>query len=69
LLRQAPQAIDRVQQAFRLTDGETRFLLTCPRGSGLFIVGDNRFPLRVTASATEHAWATSNPAELASATP
>jgi type IV secretory pathway VirB4 component len=69
LLRQAPQTIDRVQQAFRLTDGETRYLLTCPRGSGLFIVGDNRFPLRVTASATEHAWATSNPAELASATP
>ena len=25
-----------------------RYLLTCPRGSGLFIVGDNRFPLRVT---------------------
>ncbi len=64
LLRQAPQAIDRIQQAFRLTDGEARYLLACPQGHGLFIVADNRFPLQVTASPTEHTWATSNPADL-----
>ena len=31
LLRQSPQAIDRVGQAFGLTGGERRYLLTCPR--------------------------------------
>jgi type IV secretory pathway VirB4 component len=65
LLRQAPQAIDQIAEAFRLTDREARYLLSCPRGHGLFIVGDNRFPLRVLASPTEHAWATTDPAELA----
>ena len=50
LLRQAPQAIDQVADAFRLTDGEQRYLLTCPQGHGLFVVGDNRFPLHVLAS-------------------
>ncbi len=65
LLRQAPQAIEQVAEAFRLTEGEARYLLTCPRGHGLFIVGDDRFPLRVLASPTEHAWATTDPAELA----
>ena len=68
LLRQAPQAIERLAEAFRLTDGERRYLLTCPRGHGLFIVGDDRFPLQVLASPGEHALATSDPAELAPAT-
>lgn len=67
LLRQAPQAIERIQHSFRLTDGEARYLLSCPRGSGLFVVGDQRFPLRVTASPAEHGWVTTNPAELVSA--
>jgi type IV secretory pathway VirB4 component len=67
LLRQSPQAIDRVADAFRLTEGEKRYLLTCPRGHGLFAVGEDRFPLRVLASSAEHASATSDPAELASA--
>ena len=65
LLRQAPQAIDRLREAFRLTDGECRYLLTAPRGHGLFVVGDERFPLRILASPEEHAYATSDPAELA----
>jgi type IV secretory pathway VirB4 component len=65
LLRQAPQAIDQIREAFRLTDGEARYLLTCPQGHGLFIIGDQRFPLHVLASPTEHQWATSDPAELA----
>jgi type IV secretory pathway VirB4 component len=68
LLRQAPQAITRIADAFRLTDGEQRYLLSCPQGHGLFIVGDDRFPLRVLASPGEHALATSDPAELAAAT-
>jgi len=65
LLRQAPQAIDRVAEAFGLSEGERRYLLTCPRGNGLFVVGDERFPLRIRASEAEHRLATSDPAELA----
>ena len=67
LLRQAPQAIERVADAFRLTDGEQRYLLSCPRGHGLFVVGDDRFPLQVLASPGEHPLVTSDPAELAAA--
>ena len=67
LLRQAPQAIDRLAAAFHLTDGEKRYLLTCPQGHGLFIIGDDRFPLHVIASPGEHRLATSDPAELAHA--
>ncbi len=65
LLRQAPQAIERIADAFRLTEGEKRYLLTCPRGQGLFVVGDNRFPLQILASPGEHPLVTSDPAELA----
>ena len=64
LLRQAPQAIDRIADAFRLTDGEQRYLLSCPHGHGLFVIGDDRFPLQVLASPAEHPLATSDPAEL-----
>ena len=65
LLRQAPQAIDRVAEAFKLSQGERRYLLACPTGEGLFISGEERVPLKVVASAEEHALVTSNPAELA----
>jgi type IV secretory pathway VirB4 component len=67
LLRQAPQTIDRVADAFRLTDGERRYLLSCPRGHGLFVVGDDRFPLQIVAAPAEHALATSDPVELVAA--
>jgi type IV secretory pathway VirB4 component len=66
LLRQAPQAIQRVADAFRLTDGEQRYLLSCPQGHGLFVVGDDRFALRVLASPAEHPLVTSDPEFLAS---
>ena len=66
LLRQSPQAIDRVADAFRLTQGEQHYLLSAPKGHGLFVVGDNRFPLQVLASPAEHPLATSDPEFLAS---
>jgi len=66
LLRQAPQALDRVASAFRLTEGERRYLLSCPRGHGLFVVGDERFALQIRASEAEHLLVTSDPAFLAS---
>jgi type IV secretory pathway VirB4 component len=64
LLRQAPQAIEQIGQAFNLTAGERRHLLTCPTGQGLLVCGDERLPLRVIASPAEHQLVTSNPAEL-----
>lgn len=67
LLRQAPQAIDQVGEAFRLSAGERRHLLTCPTGHGMLVSGDQRIPLRVVASPAEQALVTSDPAELAQA--
>ncbi len=65
LLRQSPQAIERVGQAFGLTKGERRYLLTCPVGHGLLIAAEQRIPLAVRASPDEHELVTSDPAELA----
>lgn len=69
LLRQAPQAIERVGEAFHLTEGERRYLLSCPTGSGLLLLADQRgqerVPLKVVASGEEHRLVTSDPAELA----
>jgi type IV secretory pathway VirB4 component len=69
LLRQAPQAIDRIGEAFHLSAGERRYLLSCPTGSGLLLLanerGEERIPLKVVASAAEHRLVTSDPAELA----
>jgi len=69
LLRQAPQAIDRIGDAFHLSAGERRYLLSCPTGSGLLLLagahGEERVPLKVVASQAEHRLVTSDPAELA----
>lgn len=65
LLRQPPQTIDQIGEAFRLSAGERRHLLTCPTGHGVLVTGDQRIPLRVVASAEEHALVTTDPAELA----
>ncbi len=66
LLRQAPQAIDKVTEAFRLSDGERQLLLSAERGTGLLTagVGGQRCPLQVIASAREHDLVTSSPQEL-----
>ncbi len=67
LLRQSPQAIDRVGKAFALSAGERSHLLTCPAGHGLLLTGEQRIPLAVKASPAEHELITSDPAELAEA--
>ncbi|WP_328816606.1 VirB4 family type IV secretion system protein [Nonomuraea cypriaca] len=67
LLRQAPQAIDKVTEAFRLSDGERQLLLSAGRGTGLLTAGaiGQRCPLQVISSAREHELVTSSPQELA----
>ncbi|WP_327586999.1 ATP-binding protein [Nonomuraea sp. NBC_00507] len=67
LLRQAPQAIDKVAEAFHLSDGERQLLLSAEKGTGLLTAGPGgqRCPLRVISSQREHDLATSSPQELA----
>jgi hypothetical protein len=64
-MRQSAQAIDQVGEAFKLSAGERRYLVTCPTGHGLLLTGEDRVPLRVVASPQEDALVTTNPAELA----
>jgi type IV secretory pathway VirB4 component len=65
LLRQAPQAIDQVAAAFRLSEGERAYLLTATRGTGLINTGESRAAFASIASDDEHRLATTDPAELA----
>ncbi|MGC9667418.1 VirB4 family type IV secretion system protein [Planosporangium sp. 12N6] len=54
LLRQAPQAIDAVTEAFGLTDGERAFLLSSARGDALLASGSSRVAFHSLASDAEH---------------
>nr|WP_201760905.1 ATP-binding protein [Nonomuraea sp. K271] len=67
LLRQAPQAIDAVTDAFNLSEGERQLLLSAERGTGLLAAdsGASRVAFHVLASAGEHRLVTSSPQELA----
>ena len=67
LLRQAPLAIDRVAEAFRLSDGEARSPSSAAHeATASSCIGDDRFPPPGRREApTEHLSATSDPAELA----
>ena len=64
LLRQAPQTIDALGEAFRLSDGERAYLLGARRGEGLLASGADRVAFTCLASPAEHALVTSDPAEL-----
>src|SRR6266536_689696 len=67
LLRQAPQAIDLVGAAFRLSAGEREFLLSAQQGEGLLAAGaTDRVAFKTVASDFEHQLATSDPEFLAS---
>jgi type IV secretory pathway VirB4 component len=54
LMRQSTQSIDAVAEAFNLTAGEARLLLSAPRGEGLVVAGRNRIPFRSVGSRSEH---------------
>ena len=64
LMKQDASTIDAVSQAFKLSDGERSFLLSCNRGEGLFFCGLSHVPLQVIASESEHKLATTNQEEL-----
>ncbi|MER6007957.1 ATP-binding protein [Nonomuraea angiospora] len=66
LLRQAPQAIGAVGDAFDLTDGERQFLLTAERGEALLVAGPaSRAAFHVIASPREAELITTDPQFLA----
>ena len=64
LLKQAPQAIDAVGDAFGLTAGERRLLLAARIGQGLLISGTTRTSFEAVSSPAEHALATTKPTDL-----
>jgi len=65
LLRQAPQAIGQVGDAFRLSAGERQFLLSAAQGEGLLAAGaSDRVAFKTVASDIEHQLATSRPQDL-----
>ena len=66
LLRQAPQAIAKVADEFRLSAGERQLLLSARRGEGLLAAGPSaRVSFAALASPAEHFLCTSDPAEIA----
>jgi type IV secretory pathway VirB4 component len=64
LLRQAPQTIEALAEAFRLSEGEKAFLLAARQGEGILAGGGERVAFRAVASSAEHRLVTSDPAEL-----
>ena len=65
LLRQAPQAIAKVAEEFRLSAGERQLLLSARRGEGLLAAGpSSRVSFQALASPAEHFLCTSDPAEI-----
>jgi type IV secretory pathway VirB4 component len=62
LLRQAPQAIGLVGEAFRLSAGEREFLLSAAQGEGLLAASaSDRVAFKTVASDIEHQLATTSP--------
>ena len=64
LMRQAPQAIDQIATAFRLSRGERHHLLSAPRGCALLLAGRTKISFAPVASEEEHALITTDPVEL-----
>lgn len=65
LMRQEPPAMPVLADAFRLSQGEQRFLREARRGDGLLLAGPDRVGFSSLASPFEHRLVTTDPAELA----
>lgn len=64
LMKQSPTTIDRVQDAFNLTDEEKYLLLESGVGEGIFFAGLKHVAIKVIASYTEDQIITSDPSQL-----
>lgn len=67
LMKQSPNAIDRIGKVFNLSEGEKAYLLNCDKGQGLFFAGQNHVAIQVVANQGEHYLITTDPRELADA--
>lgn len=65
LLKQAPSAVESLQKAFNLTEGEKYLLLNASVGQGVFFAGRKHVAIQIVASPKEHEIITTNPEELA----
>ena len=64
LMKQSPTSVDRVQEAFNLTDEEKYLLLESGVGEGIFFAGLKHVALKIIASYTEDQIITSDPSQL-----
>jgi type IV secretory pathway VirB4 component len=64
LMGQSADAVPALAAAFRLSEGECRFLLSAERGEAVLLGGTERVAFRSVASEAEHALVTTDPAEL-----
>lgn len=64
LMMQSPTAVEKLQEVFKLSDGEKNFLLSCEQGQGLFFAGTNHVGIHVLSSVSEHELITSDPRDL-----
>lgn len=64
LMGQSAQAVPALAAAFRLSEGESRFLLSAERGEAILLGGSERVAFRAVASEAEHRLVTTDPAEL-----
>jgi conjugal transfer ATP-binding protein TraC len=67
LLKQSTSAIEKVANAFSLTEGEKMLLLESEIGEGLFFAGQNHIAIKVIASFGEDQLVTTNPQEILAA--
>jgi len=65
LMKQSPNAIERVGKVFNLSEGEKSFLLNADRGQGLFFAGNNHVAIQAIASKSEHDLITTDPRDIA----
>lgn len=64
LLRQAPSAVDKLAEVFKLTESEKLILREAKVGQGIFFAGSNHVAIEVIASFEEERLITTNPEEL-----
>lgn len=64
LMKQSTAAIEKLSKVFHLSQGESRYLLSCGVGEGLFFAGQNHVAIKVIASPQEHRVVTTKPQDL-----
>ena len=64
LMKQAPSAIPKLTEVFKLTEGEQYSILNATQGQGIFFADRKHVAIQVIASYNEHRVITTNPEEI-----